>query len=140
MKYCRQDVEILSRAVSLFSEHMETLTGFNPFAECPTLPGFVNLILRSSYLPKETIALLPYDSSPRNRQHSLEALQWLHYVSVTSKIDIFHARNRPGGEVVVKDLLGKEYKVDGYTETKEGKYIFEYHVSVLFLNKCLEAT
>ena len=130
IKYCKQDVEILTKAVSLFSQHMIELTGFSPFVECSTLPGFVNLILRAHYLPPESIALLPYDSSPRMRQHSAQALQWLHYVSEISDTAIAHERNNPGGEVVVQDLNGRKYRVDGYAEKAGRKMVFKFHVSV----------
>ena len=101
LKYCIQDVEILAQTVSLFSNHMIQLTGFNPFIEAATLPGFVNLILRSRYIPANTIALLPFDSTPRFRQHSYESIQWLEYLSHATGQEIRHARNHPDGEIII---------------------------------------
>ena len=75
MKYCIQDLDVLTIALNSFECNMNRIVRLDTFVECFSLPGFVNLIQEVHFLPGKTIALLPYMSSPRLRQYSAQALQ-----------------------------------------------------------------
>ena len=133
--YCKNDVEVLLRAVLAFREKFMTMTtdrskapeGVDPYINSMTLASACNLVYRQLFLRPETVGLIPsYGYNPKHKQ-SLEAMQWLYYLISKDQNQygrIQHARN--GGEVSIP-WIGK---VDGYFEDADSgeKYVFEYQV------------
>ena len=86
------------------------------------MAGFVNLILRSCYLPPNTIQLLPADSFRQRRAVSHQSLLWLFYLSRKYGYVIRHGHNNIRGE---KRIM--RYKIDGYEEKDGIKTCYEFH-------------
>lgn len=140
--YCVNDVEVLLHAVLAFREKFMVMTtdedaapeGVDPYANCMTLASACNLTFRQLFLRPGQIALIPsYGYNPKHKQ-SVEALQWLCYLSSSNPDQyggIQHARN--GGEVTITGVG----KVDGYINdaTTGVKQVFEYQVGWLTIGK-----
>ena len=56
LKYCRSDVDILRRCYLNFAKTAKGLCKINPFEHCITITSLYNLIFRTMFLKKETIA------------------------------------------------------------------------------------
>ena len=62
--YCRSDVDILRRCCLEFRELFYNVTDIDPFTTL-TIASACHLMYRTNYLPKDTIAVLLWDISPR---------------------------------------------------------------------------
>ena len=60
LKYCRSDVDILRRCCLNFAQTVKGLCKINPFEHCITIASLCNLIFRTMFLKKETIAIIPH--------------------------------------------------------------------------------
>ena len=124
LKYCRSDVDILSKCCTLYREMLKEATdtgndetGIDPFDTATTIAGYCMQVYRTKFLQKDTIALLPQHQQLKRKQ-SHEALQWLSYTAEKEGIHIQHARN--GGEKRVGN-----YYLDGYCEETHTAYEYQ---------------
>ena len=93
--YCRFDVDILRRCCLEFRELFHDVTDIGPFTTL-TIASACNLVYRTNYLSKDTIAIIPPLGYSLKNRHSLFAHKWLSYTADKNEIYIQHARN--GGE------------------------------------------
>ena len=124
LKYCRSDVDILTKCCTLYREMLKEVTdtgndetGIDPFDTATTIAGYCMQVYRTKFLQKDTIALLPQHQQLKRKQ-SHEALQWLSYTAEKEEIRIQHARN--GGEKRVGN-----YYLDGYCEETHTAYEYQ---------------
>ena len=124
LKYCRSDVDILTKCCTLYREMLKGVTdtgndetGIDPFDTATTIAGYCMQVYRTKFLQKDTIALLPQHQELKRKQ-SHEALQWLSYTAEKEGIHIQHARN--GGEKRVGN-----YYLDGYCEETHTAYEYQ---------------
>ena len=124
LKYCRSDVDILTKCCTLYREMLKEVTdtgndetGIDPFDTATTIAGYCMQVYRTKFLQKDTIALLPQHQQLKRKQ-SHEALQWLSYTAEKEGIHIQHARN--GGEKRVGN-----YYLDGYCEETHTAYEYQ---------------
>ena len=124
LKYCRSDVDILTKCCTLYREMLKEVTdmgndetGIDPFDTATTIAGYCMQVYRTKFLQKDTIALLPQHQQLKRKQ-SHEALQWLSYTAEKEGIRIQHARN--GGEKRVGN-----YYLDGYCEETHTAYEYQ---------------
>ena len=124
LKYCRSDVDILTKCCTLYREMLKEVTdtgndetGIDPFETATTIAGYCMQVYRTKFLQKDTIALLPQHQQLKRKQ-SHEALQWLSYTAEKEGIRIQHARN--GGEKRVGN-----YYLDGYCEETHTAYEYQ---------------
>ena len=118
LAYCRSDVDILRRGCGKFRETILKTSDVDPFSECITLASMANRIYRQSYMPANTIAIIPTHGYQPARLYSLKGLRWLYWIMKTEGVQLQHARN--GGEIKVAG-----YYVDGLDP--EAKVIYEFN-------------
>ena len=123
-EYCWSDVSLLSEGCIKFSEINKEASkindldeGIDPLESNLTISSFCNKLFKKKYMKKDSIAWVPANGYDPKQKTSLEAINWLKYISEKENIYIQHSRN--GGEKKV----GK-YLLDGYAE--KAKKIFEY--------------
>ena len=107
LSYCRSDVHILRRCCLKFRSLIMDLCKIDPFEQCITIASVCNTIFRTSFLKKETIAIIPSEGYRPKWKQSIMAYKWLAYESHKRGIRIQHGRN--GGEKRVGP-----YSLDGY--------------------------
>ena len=91
------------------------MTDIDPFEKCLTITSACNLVFRTNFLEKDTIAVIPpHGYDPENNQ-SVLARKWLSYTAEKENIPIRHAYN--GGEVRVGPYL-----LDGYDDETNTVY------------------
>ena len=115
LTYCRSDVDILRRCCLEFRELFCKITDIDPFEKCLTIASACNLVFRTHYLEKDTIAIIPPHGYEPKKKQSILARKWLSYTAEKENIPIQHAYN--GGEVRVGD-----YYLDGYNEETHTAY------------------
>ena len=93
LKYCRSDVDILRRCCLNFAQTVKGLCKINPFEGCITIASLCNLIYRTMFLKKETIAIIPHVGYRKKVNQSVVAYRWLSYVSHKQGVYIQHGRN-----------------------------------------------
>ena len=76
-KYCRSDVDILRRCCLNFAQTVKGLCKVNPFEHCITIASLCNLIFRTMFLKKETIAIIPHVGYRKKANQSVVAYCWL---------------------------------------------------------------
>ena len=119
--YCQSDVDILRRCCLKFREDFIDVTGIDPFEKSITIASAYNLVFRTNFLKRETIAVIPHHGYNPEQKQSVKALQWIKYLSNVHGHKIYHARN--AGEKTIGP-----YRVDGYYETDTGeKVVLEFH-------------
>ena len=92
LAYCRSDVDILRRCCLEFRELFHDVTDIDPFRTL-TIASACNLVYRTNYLPKDTIAVIPpMGYCPKNNQ-SLFAHKWLSYTEFVFNTRVTVARN-----------------------------------------------
>ena len=117
LKYCRSDVDILTKCCLLYREMLKDQTGIDPFDKATTIASYCIQVYSTKFLKKDTIALLSQvDQLKRKQSH--EALQWLSYTAEKEDIHIQHGRN--GGEKRVGN-----YYLDGYCEETHTAYEYQ---------------
>ena len=131
LRYCEQDVRILSASIKAFNELFIEITtdadraprGIPPFQNSFTIASACNRLYRQLYLEPETIALIPSNGNPK-RMQSAVALRWLRLLNAKHNFQpqIRHSAN--SGE---KKIMGK-YFVDGYRKCPETgqQYVYEF--------------
>ncbi len=115
--YCTSDVDILRRSCMEFRELFRDSTGIDPFEKCLTIASACQLVYRTNFLKKDTIAIFNSDRQLKTKQ-SNTAVKWLSYVSEKEGICIEHVRN--GGE----RRIGR-YSLDGYHQESNTAYEFQ---------------
>ena len=85
-----------------------------------TIASVCMTIYRSSYMPKDTIAIVPEYSKTDN--YSKMSIFWLNYMSKAKNLNIQHALNGGEKKLIIDD---KTYKVDGFCE--ETNTVYEFH-------------
>lgn len=88
IKYCDQDVTVLMNGVQVFRKLLIDTTGMDPFTRNITLSSFVMHVFRTSYLPRNTLAIPPTIGYEPKRQQSHIATVWLDYLEQTGNIKI----------------------------------------------------
>ena len=117
LKYCRSDVDILTKCCLLYREMLKDQTGIDPFDKATTIASYCMQVYRTKFLEKDTIALLS-QAHQLKRKQSHEAFQWLSYTAEKEDIHIQHGRN--GGEKRVGN-----YYLDGYCEETHTAYEYQ---------------
>lgn len=118
IEYCKQNVEVLSKACVKFSSEFWDENGIDPFIDACTIAGSCNIVFRSKYMKEDSIGVLPPNGYRLSENQSKTALKWLKYVELDKDIIIQHAGR------------GKEFqhtkfgRVDGYHA--ESNTIFEF--------------
>ena len=107
LTYCQSDVDILRRCCLKFREDFIDVTGIDPFAKSITIASACNLVFRTNFLERDTIASIPHHGYNPKQNQSVKAIKWIKYVPHTEGHKIQHARN--GGEKSIGP-----YFVDGY--------------------------
>ena len=127
-EYCQSDVALLQAGCEAFTKEFASHAGFNPFISCVTIASACHLFWRKHCLQKETIAVEPLNGwRGANVNHSIKALQWLHYKENCLPKQgvcadrIRHVRN--GGEQSVT-CAERRYFVDGYDPQSNTIYEF----------------
>ena len=118
LAYCRSDVDILRRGCAKFREAIVSDTGVEPFQECITIASMANRIYRKTFMPEDSIAIVPVYGYEPAKKYSKKALRWLKGVAEVEGIHIKHAMN--GGEVKVAG-----HYVDGFDPVTN--IIYEFH-------------
>ena len=85
--YCRFDVDILRRCCLEFRELFHDVTDIGPFTTL-TIASACNLVYRTNYLSKDTIAIIPPLGYSLKNRHSLFAHKWLSYTADKNEIYI----------------------------------------------------
>ena len=75
LKYCRSDVDILRRCCLNFAQTVKGLCKINPFEDC-IIASLCNLIFRTMFLKKETIAIIPHVGYRKKANQSAVAYRW----------------------------------------------------------------
>jgi hypothetical protein len=124
LKYCRQDVDILLQGFEAYRKAAIKEHGSDPLVSI-TFPQFNNMILRSKFMAKDSIAVLPpqgYDCSEEGRKSSLSALAYLSWLEKKHKLGSFRC-GRKGGEVVLNG-----HPVDGFGVDAAGvQHAYNFH-------------
>jgi hypothetical protein len=81
--------------------------GIDHFQKCIMTASACNLVFRTKCLRPDTIGIIPIQGYRQEEKHSINAMQWIKYLSTTEGVCMQHARN--GGE---KEIV--PYTVDGY--------------------------
>ncbi|KAK6169713.1 hypothetical protein SNE40_020708 [Patella caerulea] len=139
LAYCKSDVDVLRRCCGVFREIFLMDTGIDPFEKSLTLASACSRVLRTHYLKKDTLVVIPRAlmQQPKlgkdwhrfqPRQQSNKALRWLEWEqhrqtmaafrNQTPLPNIRHARN--GSECRVGP-----YSLDGM-DTTTGT-VYEFH-------------
>ena len=118
IKYCINDVEILSEACLKFRKLLLDSCNVCPFTEATTIASTCNLVYRRNYLKDNQIAIIPKNGYRWVDNQSISAIEWILWEQKLRNIFIKSA------------ATGKEHKVcglkvDGFCE--ETKEIFEFH-------------
>ena len=116
LAYSVSDVDILQRCCAQFRTTIKTLVQVDPFQEAITFASTANLAYRRSFMPPQTIAIIPNLGYDPARQFSLKACRWLAWVGRDKRIR--HALN--GGEIKIGP-----YTVDGFEE--ETRTVYEFY-------------
>lgn len=114
--YCISDVDILRRYCAQFKTTIQTLVPVNLFQEAITFASTANLAYRRSFMPEQTIAIIP--NLGYNPGVSIPLKHVVGWPGRVGKSLFRHAKN--GGEV----RLG-HFTVDGYDEVKNT--VYEFH-------------
>lgn len=122
--YCASDVSILKRGLLEFRKIIMKSTisekhpiGIDPFLKCITLASLCSYIYTTTFMPPNSIAIIPKNGYSGNDKTSRKAMIWLKFISESQNKYIKHSKN--GGEVSFGN-----YKVDGFCE--ETAEIFEF--------------
>ena len=83
------------------------MTGIDPFDQCLTIASACNLVYRTKFLNKDTIAIIPPHGYRPEDKYSMFALKWLSFFSEKNDVCIQHARNASEKRV-------DKYLLDGY--------------------------
>ncbi|KAI3374109.1 hypothetical protein L3Q82_005922 [Scortum barcoo] len=95
LKYCRQDVDILTEGCIRFRDQFVKDTQVDPFS-CITIASSACIkVFHTNFLTPKTLAVPPPDDYRRQfKSFSHPCIQWLELISHSSDIFIQHARNR----------------------------------------------
>ena len=69
IRYCQAHVDILRRCCLAFRQLFQQVTNVDRFAKCLTIASACNLVFRRTFLPENTIAVIP--SSIHSREESI---------------------------------------------------------------------
>ncbi|KAF4517302.1 hypothetical protein B566_EDAN008636 [Ephemera danica] len=117
VKYCKQDVHILTLACRKFKDMMIEVGNVNPFKECITLASCASLIFRRNFLKNNVVGIIPANGYRFADNQSQIAIKWLLSEERRSNIVIRHA----GREKEVRLPAGQ--LVDGYYEAPDGRKV-----------------
>ncbi|GAA6228949.1 uncharacterized protein LOC117597613 isoform X1 [Lates japonicus] len=93
VRYCKNDVDILSKGCLKFREQFLGETGVDPFSSI-TIAGACMKVFRTNYLPPKTRAIpCPDNYKHWHKRFSNASIQWLDWVMHKQKIFIQHALN-----------------------------------------------
>ena len=123
--YCASDVDILKRGLISFRKTIMNSTisekhpkGIDPLLKSITLASLCSYIYTTTFMPEDSIAIIPKNGYNGNERTSRKAILWLKYISESQKIKIKHSKN--GGEKYFNN-----YRVDGYCEETNTIYEFD---------------
>ena len=111
-------IDILRRCCLNFAQTVKGLCKINPFEGCITIASLCNLIFRTMFLKKETIAIIPHVGYRKKAKQSAVAYRWLSYVAHKHGVYIQHGRN-------VGERREGPYFLDGCCE--ETRTAYEFH-------------
>jgi hypothetical protein len=95
--------------------------GVDPLKEACTIAKACSLVYRKQFMPEKTLAVIsPQTTNFVNRQYSVKALRWLHYLCDKEDKWIQHARNG-GGEKTIGS-----YSVDGW-DLENPHIVYEFN-------------
>ncbi|XP_051800711.1 uncharacterized protein LOC127532721 isoform X1 [Acanthochromis polyacanthus] len=120
VRYCKNDVDILSKACVRFREQFLSETGVDPFGSITIASACMRVFL-TKFLQPNTLAIpCPYEYRGQCKRFSEPSIQWLEWVMHKQKIFIQHALNL--GEKQIGSFF-----VDGYAEIDGVKCVWEFH-------------
>lgn len=91
LAYCISDVDILRRCCAKFRATIQSQVHVNPFQEALTFASTANLAYQRSFMPDQTIAIIPNLGYHSARQYSIKACRWL--ARMGRRCSIRHANN-----------------------------------------------
>ena len=102
--YCVSDVNILREGCEKFRGMCKKLFTLDPLIECITLASYCLLVYRTTYMPANSIAIIPAGGYGGRAKQSAKAIRWLEWVHRDFPVKLRHARST-GGEVRVSVQL-----------------------------------
>ena len=108
-EYCRGDVDILRRLCAGFRRELINISGLDPLSEACTIAQACSKVSRKNHMPENSIANIPPEGYPNQKNYSIKAVRWLQSEAKTRGIEIKNALN--GGEQRING-----HYVDGYHE------------------------
>ncbi len=91
--YTESDVDILLRCLILFNDLFHSETGIHPLLSDVTIAQTCMRVYRTNFLQKDSIGVIPRGGYRGTEKQSIEALNWLKWMSHKHSIRIQHARN-----------------------------------------------
>jgi hypothetical protein len=89
IKYCRQDVQILSKGVLSFRKILMNLNKqefcVDPFLHTLSIASYCHLLYRRLFMPENSIGLIPENGYKFKESQSIKAINWIKFISITQK-------------------------------------------------------
>ena len=95
-EYCRSDVDILRRGCACFRRELINISGLDHLSEACSIPQAGSKVWRKNHMPENSIAIIPPEGYPNQKNYSIKAVRWIQSEAKTRCIEIKHALN--GGE------------------------------------------
>ena len=122
LKYCRSDVDILSKACFAFRKNFIEVGGTCPFTEACTIASACSKLYRKSFLKDDIISIIPAGGYRKTNNHSRISLEWLLVLEKETGHDIIHAGSNH------EYRLKENILVDGYYEDENNlNYVYLFH-------------
>ena len=121
--YCSQDVRILCLAAMEFRKVVIKIGKIDPYERCLTLAHLCSVVFHKSFLPSNTLAIIPHDGFKHAKRYSVKAIKYFEFLMAQKKSPfIQHQLN--GGEKIVLN----KYHVDGFVKGNDGSpdVIYEF--------------
>lgn len=145
LKYCKQDVTVLTNALRVFRRHIIDLVSWDPLIQCSTLPGLTMLIMKTMFLKEKQMVYIDEQGYHLNRQFSDKAIRWLEWLRHKNGWDIRHAYSAKGEKCIYGP--SRRYYVDGWVEETKTPIEYlgcffhgHYHFNASDFNKKLNKT
>lgn len=125
-KYCRNDVEILMKAVMKFRHLFMETQGLDPTSRCFTLPSVGSESFRATELQPNTLGVTPVKNYGNRGKNSFAGRAWL---------DVKQKENR-NEEIIREYKVGKYYADGMICENWEPKIAFEFYGCAFHGHNC----
>ncbi|NQY54713.1 MAG: hypothetical protein HRT42_14210, partial [Campylobacteraceae bacterium] len=118
IKYCKIDVNLLSKGALIFHKSFYELTTIEPFIEAITLAQACNQYFRNNLLEKDCLAIIPPGGFHSGIKYSMISQKWLLYQEMLTDSNI-HKYLDSNSEYKID-----QYSVDGYSLLNDTIYSF----------------